>query len=101
MLSAVREDLGQLKYVTMCVREAMRLHGPVPIIQRELTKPFNLDGVLLPPGCTVEVPIYSVHHNPQVWGEDHMVLIWKNGGVERDLCCCVLCQYAIYRQLLL
>ena len=49
------------------------MHGPVPVMQRELTKDFDLDGVTIPPGCTIEVPIYCVHHNPAIWGDDHMV----------------------------
>ena len=65
--------MPRLKYLTMCIKEALRMHGPVPVVQRELTKDFDLDGVTIPPGCTIEVPIYCVHHNPAIWGDDHMV----------------------------
>ena len=33
-----REDLPKMKYITMCIKEGMRLHCPVPFIERELTK---------------------------------------------------------------
>jgi cytochrome P450 len=62
-----REDLNQLKYTTMVVKEALRLHCPVPMIQRELTKDMTISGVTLPPGCHVDIAIYNLHHNPLVW----------------------------------
>ena len=47
----------------------MRLHCPVPFIERETTKPVTIDGVPLPIGTIVGVQIYNLHHNPTVW--DH------------------------------
>jgi len=66
------EDLPKLKYLTMCIKEALRLHTPVPFIERELTKDLEIDGKVLPPGTIVDVQIYNLHHNPVVWGEDIM-----------------------------
>ena len=66
-----RADLGELKYLTMCIKESMRLHGPVPFIQRETTSEITIDGIALPPKTIVNINIYSVHHNPAVW-EDPM-----------------------------
>jgi len=67
-----RADLGELKYLTMCIRESMRFHGTVPFIQRELKSEVTIDGVALPPKSIVNINLYNVHHNPTVW-EDHMV----------------------------
>nr|AFP66954.1 cytochrome P450 [Perinereis nuntia] len=66
------EDLSKLKYLTMCIKEALRLHTPVPFIEREHTKDLEIDGKVLPPGSIVDVQIYNLHHNPVVWGEDNM-----------------------------
>ena len=69
----LRSDLGQLPYLTMCIKEAMRLHTPVPFISRELTAETEIDGFKLQPRTMTDILIYNIHHNPQVWGDDHMV----------------------------
>lgn len=66
------DDIGQLSYLTMCVKESLRLHPPVPFVGRELESPLQVNGVTLLPGTLVDVVIYAVHHNELVWGEDHM-----------------------------
>nr|KAG5713251.1 hypothetical protein BaRGS_007778 [Batillaria attramentaria] len=49
----------------------MRLHTPVPFIQRELTQDTEIDGNVAPAGTVVTILIYNLHHNPTVW-EDSM-----------------------------
>ncbi|CAG2232925.1 Cytochrome P450 4F22,Leukotriene-B(4) omega-hydroxylase 2,Phylloquinone omega-hydroxylase CYP4F2,Cytochrome P450 4F4,Cytochrome P450 4F8,Cytochrome P450 4F5,Cytochrome P450 4F12,Docosahexaenoic acid omega-hydroxylase CYP4F3,Cytochrome P450 4B1 [Mytilus edulis] len=61
------EDLPKLQYTTMCLKEAMRLHTPVPFIQRELTEPMELDGHEAPAGTQISIMLYNCHHNPLVW----------------------------------
>ncbi|XP_060068964.1 ultra-long-chain fatty acid omega-hydroxylase-like isoform X2 [Ylistrum balloti] len=63
------DDLPKLEYLTMCIKEGMRLHSPVPFIQRESTRDFTIDGKTLPPGTSLSCSIFSVHHNPTVWSE--------------------------------
>jgi cytochrome P450 len=36
------DDVGNLKYLEMCWKEAMRLHTPVPFIGRKITKAITL-----------------------------------------------------------
>ena len=66
------EDLGKIPYLTMCIKESLRLHPPVVLISRDLTEPLTIDDHVLPVGTIVVVVIWLVHHNPTVWGEDHM-----------------------------
>ena len=68
-----RDDLGELPYLTMCIRESLRCHPPVPFISRDLTAPLEVEGVTLLPGSIVDLNIYAIHHNEDVWGKDHMV----------------------------
>ena len=68
-----REDLSKLPYLTRCIKEGMRLHSPVPLVSRHLTQPLDIDGVVLEPGTLIQINMYQVHHNKQVWGDDHMV----------------------------
>jgi cytochrome P450 len=34
--------------------------------------PIEIDDHVIPPGYDIVINIYSLHHNPAVWGEDHM-----------------------------
>ena len=66
------DDIKNLAYLTMCIKESLRMYPPVPLICRELKSPLVIDGTHIPSGAFVDVPIWNLHHNPTVWGEDHM-----------------------------
>ncbi|KAM6218109.1 cytochrome P450 4A11-like [Rhynchocyon petersi] len=62
------DHLEQMPYTTMCIKEALRLYPPVPLISRMLSKPVTFpDGRSLPKGIRVALHIYALHHNPKVW----------------------------------
>ncbi|XP_059148816.1 cytochrome P450 4A25-like [Physella acuta] len=63
------EDLSQLPYLTMVIKESLRLHSPVPFIQRELTVDTEIDGKMTPAGTMVNIVIYNAHHNPTIWDD--------------------------------
>ncbi|NWI42995.1 CP4FN protein, partial [Picathartes gymnocephalus] len=91
------EDLSQLPFTTMCIKESLRLHPPVTAVSRSCTEDVPLrDGRVIPkgmawPGCPqchcppssavpkVAIPIppgviclmsiYGTHHNPDLWPE--------------------------------
>ncbi|XP_052716992.1 cytochrome P450 4B1-like isoform X1 [Crassostrea angulata] len=65
-------DLGRLEYLTQCIKEGMRLHSPVPSILRENQAPITIDNHVIPAGSCVAISIYCLHHNPAVWGQNHM-----------------------------
>lgn len=66
------EDLSKLTFLTQCIKEGMRLHCPVPFVARNNTVPLNIEGHTIPPGTFVVANIWCLHHNPAVWGPDHM-----------------------------
>ncbi|XP_045333207.1 cytochrome P450 4X1-like [Leopardus geoffroyi] len=62
------DQLGEMSYTTMCIKESLRLAPPVPSISRELSKPITFpDGRSLPAGITVVLSIWGLHHNPAIW----------------------------------
>ena len=65
--------MNKLPYLTQCLKEAMRLHSPVPFIGRELSQELTLEGVTLLPGTFIDINICTLHHNPHVWGENYQV----------------------------
>ncbi|XP_069101418.1 ultra-long-chain fatty acid omega-hydroxylase-like [Argopecten irradians] len=62
-------DLGKLENLTLCIKEGLRLHSPVSFIQRNTTKPFEVEGYHVPVGTSVAIQIYNLHHNPYVWDD--------------------------------
>ncbi|XP_077889889.1 cytochrome P450 3A9-like [Ictidomys tridecemlineatus] len=61
--------LFEMKYLDMVVNETLRLY---PIAKRTLRvckKDVELNGVHIPKGTNVAIPIYSLHQNPTYWPE--------------------------------
>ncbi|XP_029440797.1 cytochrome P450 4F22 isoform X1 [Rhinatrema bivittatum] len=62
------DDLSQLPFTTMCIKESLRLHPPVTAISRCCTEDIKLpDGRVIPKGNTCLISIYGTHHNPTIW----------------------------------
>ncbi|XP_058864191.1 ultra-long-chain fatty acid omega-hydroxylase-like isoform X2 [Acipenser ruthenus] len=63
-------DLSQLPFTTMCIKESLRLHPPVNAVTRRFTKDIKVpEDRLIPSGNICLVSIYGTHHNPVVWPE--------------------------------
>ncbi|XP_007993806.3 cytochrome P450 4F12 isoform X1 [Chlorocebus sabaeus] len=62
------DDLAQLPFLTMCLKESLRLHPPAPFISRRCAQDIVLpDGRVIPKGIICVINIIGVHHNPTVW----------------------------------
>nr|XP_014341941.1 PREDICTED: cytochrome P450 4F22-like [Latimeria chalumnae] len=62
------DDLSQLPFTTMCIKESLRLHSPVTSIARRCIEDVKLpDGRIIPKGVICIVSIFGTHHNPAVW----------------------------------
>ncbi|XP_024850588.1 cytochrome P450 4F3 isoform X2 [Bos taurus] len=62
------DDLAQLPFLTMCIKESLRLHPPVTVISRSCTQDITLpDGRVIPKGVICLISIFGTHHNPYVW----------------------------------
>ncbi|CAG5116005.1 unnamed protein product [Candidula unifasciata] len=64
-------DLANLEYTTMCLKEAIRLHGPVPLIERLTSEDLSINGTIIPAGTRVAFYLYVLHNNPHIWDEPH------------------------------
>uniref|UniRef100_A0A3Q3E0W4 Cytochrome P450, family 4, subfamily T, polypeptide 8 n=1 Tax=Hippocampus comes TaxID=109280 RepID=A0A3Q3E0W4_HIPCM len=68
MMAIVWEDLANMPYTTMCIKESLRLYPPVPVVSRKLTKPMTFfDGRTLPEGSLIALQVYALHRNATVW----------------------------------
>ena len=79
-----RGDIAHFEYLSMVVKESLRLHNPVLSIGRNLDKPFTIKSAVLkkmetvlPKKMDVNVHLSALSGNPHVW---------KNPKV-----CCVVC----------
>ncbi|XP_012519081.1 PREDICTED: docosahexaenoic acid omega-hydroxylase CYP4F3-like [Propithecus coquereli] len=62
------DDLAQLPFLTMCIKESLRLHPSIPVISRRCTQDIVLpDGRVIPKGVICFINIIGTHHNPAVW----------------------------------
>ncbi|XP_053398219.1 cytochrome P450 4A12A-like [Mercenaria mercenaria] len=65
-------DLNQLEYLTMCIKEGMRLHAPVTGVARETEQDFDLGDRVAPKGTMFMISMNVLNHMENVWGSDHM-----------------------------
>lgn len=62
------EDLSQLPFTTMCIKESLRLHSPVLALTRYYSQNMKTPGnCIIPQGSLCLISIYGVHRNPEVW----------------------------------
>ncbi|XP_056413016.1 ultra-long-chain fatty acid omega-hydroxylase isoform X2 [Hyla sarda] len=62
------DDLSQLTFTTMCIKESLRIHPPVTAVSRRCTEDITLhDGKVIPKGNISLISIYGTHHNPLIW----------------------------------
>jgi len=70
------EDLKRLPFMTKCIMETLRLWSPIPngtyreLIEDDYILGINNKKVILPKGTYVQIPNWSRHRNPELWGED-------------------------------
>ncbi len=63
------DDLRQLEYTTMIVKEVMRLYPPIPSIARQAKEDLMLGGYPTPKGMIVTISPHVIHRDPR-WYAD-------------------------------
>ncbi|XP_058126924.1 cytochrome P450 4d2-like [Anopheles ziemanni] len=61
--------LQNFPYLDMVVKESLRLLPPVSNIGRRLVEDLEMNGITVPAGTDINIPIYVIHRNPDVYPE--------------------------------
>lgn len=60
-------DMDELSYLTMVLKEAMRLYPSAPVIGRRSVADAEIEGVRIPAGADILVSPWVTHRHPDYW----------------------------------
>ncbi|XP_036028208.1 cytochrome P450 3A19-like [Onychomys torridus] len=63
------DKLMEMEYLDMVLSETLRLYTITNRISRACKQDVEIDGVFIPKGSLVMVPVYVLHHDPEYWPE--------------------------------
>uniref|UniRef100_A0A8R1HW76 Cytochrome P450 n=1 Tax=Caenorhabditis japonica TaxID=281687 RepID=A0A8R1HW76_CAEJA len=61
------DDIRKMKYLEKCVKEALRIRPSVPQFARTVDEEFEIDGTILPRGCSLLVSPAFIQNNPRTF----------------------------------
>lgn len=63
------EMLSEMPYLDAIISETLRMYPPAVRADRVANADFEYEGVKIPKGSTVGIPIYAIHHDPEIYPE--------------------------------
>jgi cytochrome P450 len=60
-------DVQNLPYIRAIVKEAFRMHPPLPVVKRKCTQECEIDGYVIPEGALILFNVWAVGRDPKYW----------------------------------
>ncbi|KZV48060.1 hypothetical protein F511_31035 [Dorcoceras hygrometricum] len=64
------DGIARLRTMNLIINECLRLYPPALTLTRKASKKVKLGNLILPQDTNIFIPIASLHHNSEIWGED-------------------------------
>ncbi|XP_059619150.1 probable cytochrome P450 4s3 [Phlebotomus argentipes] len=66
------QELETMKYLEAVIKETLRIYPSVPFYSRWVEKEVKVGDVVAPPGVTLSVQTYILHHDPEIFPEPNV-----------------------------
>ncbi|XP_078695165.1 cytochrome P450 3A24-like [Branchiostoma floridae x Branchiostoma belcheri] len=63
------EAVNELPYMEMCIQETLRMFPAAMRFDRVCKEDTEVKGLHIPAGMIVNVPVYPIHYDPDIWPE--------------------------------
>ncbi|XP_031667472.1 cytochrome P450 3A27-like [Oncorhynchus kisutch] len=63
------EALMQMDYLDCVLNESLRLYPVAPRLERVAKKTVEINGIVIPKDCIVQVPTWTLHRDPEIWSD--------------------------------
>merc|ERR1719507_2109574 len=64
-----QESIREMPYLEACIKETLRLLPPIFRNDRTCVKDWEEDGLFIPKGMNISIPVFVIHHDPAIWAE--------------------------------
>ncbi|XP_060072369.1 cytochrome P450 3A8-like [Ylistrum balloti] len=61
------DNIREVKYLEMIINETLRINPPATRTDRVCLRDTEINGIKIPAGMNISVPIYAIHHDPDNW----------------------------------
>jgi len=65
--SPTYEHTKKFQYMSLFIKEVMRIYPPAALLRRELTQDDSFNGYHFNAGDSVFIDIHGIHHSPEIW----------------------------------
>lgn len=64
-------QLHDLKYMEMVIKESLRVHSPIIMVERCLTEPFEIGNITYPTGTILTPFLYAMHIDKNLYPDPY------------------------------